>query len=356
MENQEYIKGRGAQINSHNKFSKHQIVQEFIEGIDEPQVVSPLTEILYEHPKKILNEVKSKDIGDVYSLNPYQGCEHGCIYCYARPTHEYWGYSAGLDFEKKIIVKENAAELLEKEITAKNYQLKPLMFAGNTDIYQPVERKIGITRKLLEVMLKHKHPVGMITKNSLILRDLDILSEMAKYNLLHVSLSITSLDEKVRSLLEPRTASVKSKLKVIETLSNHNIPVNIMMAPIIPAINVSEIPKMAETVASYGAKSIHYTVVRLNGSLGLLFEDWIHKNFPDRATKVLNQIKELHGGQLNDSRTGIRMRGEGNLSKLIADMFRISREKYGLNKDKFSYDFSHFVGYQKPIDPQGKLF
>lgn len=350
---EDYIKGRGAQVNIHNHFSKHAYVQEHWEGIDEDPEYQPDTQYLEEHPKKILNAVNSPDIGMVYSLNPYQGCEHGCIYCYARPTHEYWGFSAGLDFEKKIIVKSNAAELLEKEITAKNYQPRPLMFAGNTDIYQPVERKTQITRRILEVMLKYKHPVGLITKNSLILRDLDILEELAKYDLTHVSLSITSLREETRRLLEPRTASVKSKLNVIKTLTEKGVPVNVMMAPLIPAINTEEIPELLKTVADHGAVSAHYTIVRLNDTVAPLFEDWIRKNYPDRADKVLKLIADCHGGSVSDKRFGTRMRGEGNIAEMITELFRIHKAKYFKDRVYKPYDFSHFKGYQ---DPQGKLF
>lgn len=332
MNDEKYLKGRGSQINTHNRFLTQRVVREHWEGIDEVEDSDIKTEIIEVFPKTIINKVESLDIGAVYSMNPYQGCEHGCIYCYARNSHEYWGYSAGLDFERKILVKKNAPELLEQTFKKKNYEPCPIMFSGNTDCYQPVERKLEITRKMLEVCLKYKHPVSMITKNSLILRDLDIISEMAKLGIIHVSISLTTLNEDLRRAMEPRTASATKKLETIRILSTNGVPVNVMMAPVIPALNSSEIPEVAKKVAEAGAIAINYTMVRLNGQLPDLFTDWVKKNFPDRAEKVLNQIKECHGGQLNDSRPGIRMRGEGVISKQINDLFRIARQQYFANK------------------------
>ncbi|MGZ3932973.1 MAG: radical SAM protein, partial [Bacteroidia bacterium] len=203
------FKGRGSQSNPNNRFSRHQYAHEYSEVLDEEFVQDEKTEIIYTHPKTFINKVDSPDVGPGYSMNPYQGCEHGCVYCYARPTHEYWGYSAGLDFERKIIVKQNAVEILEKEFSKKSWQPYPIMLSGNTDCYQPVERQLEITRKILQTCLKFRHPVSLITKNALILRDLDILSELAAMNLAHVMVSITGTDESVRQKLEPRTATYK---------------------------------------------------------------------------------------------------------------------------------------------------
>jgi len=332
MKDENYLKGRGSQINTHNRFQNQQLVREHWEGIDEVDDSDIRTEFIEVFPKTILNKVDSQDIGAVYSMNPYQGCEHGCIYCYARNSHEYWGYSAGLDFERKILVKKNAPLLLEQTFSKKNYEPFPIMFSGNTDCYQPAERKLEITRKMLEVCLKYKHPVSMITKNSLILRDLDIITELSKLNLINVSISLTTLDEELRRIMEPRTASAAKKLETIRILSSNGIPVNVMMAPVIPALNSSEIPDVAKKVAEAGALSVNYTIVRLNGQIAMLFTDWVKKNFPDRAEKVLNQISECHGGQLNDSRPGIRMKGEGVISKQIKDLFKIARKHYFKNK------------------------
>ncbi|HSI91569.1 MAG TPA: PA0069 family radical SAM protein, partial [Adhaeribacter sp.] len=309
-------KGRGAQFNPANKFLKNEYVAEHIEGLDEPWLEqAPKTEFLIELPKKIVNKINSPDLGDGYSLNPYQGCEHGCVYCFARNTHEYWGYGAGLDFETKIIVKENAPQVLARQLESPRWQPKPIMIAGNTDCYQPIEAKKQLTRKILEVLLRYKHPVSIITKNSLILRDLDLLQKLNALDLVHVNISITTLNEKLRQQLEPRTASAKKRLEVVKQLSEAGIPVNVMLAPIIPALNDFEIPELMKAAAEAGASNAAYTIVRLNGSIGKIFEDWLRKAFPDRAEKVLYQIADCHGGQLNDSRFGTRITGEGNFAR-----------------------------------------
>jgi DNA repair photolyase len=346
-----YTKGRGSQVHPHNKFRKYEYVQEHMEAIDEELHSDPKTEIYYEHPKKIINKVESPDIGMDSSMNPYQGCEHGCIYCYARNTHTYWGWNAGLDFESKIIVKENAPDLLEKEISKPNYVVMPIMLSGNTDCYQPLERKFQLTRRMLQILLKYKHPVGIITKNSLITRDLDILKPMAEKNLVSVTLSITSLNEKLRRIMEPRTASCQKRLETVKLLSDNGIPVNVNIAPIIPFINSDEIPSIMKAVADAGASSAMYTMVRLNGDVGIIFEDWVKKNFPDRAEKVLNQIKSVHGGKLNDSRFGTRMRGEGKMAESISKLFKLSREKYlkGRRLPPLNCDLFVVPGSQKQL-------
>lgn len=328
LKDEEYFKGRGAQINTKNPFLSNEYVQEHIEGIDEPLLSNSKTQYFIEHPKKLINEVKSPDIGLAYSMNPYQGCEHGCIYCYARNSHTYWGFSAGLDFERKIIIKENAPEVLEKDFNRKNRKIMPIMLSGNTDCYQPIEREKQLTRRILELCLKYKHPVSMITKNSLILRDIDILKELAKLNLVVVSISITSLKEELRRTLEPRTVSSKQRLLTVKKISEAGIPVNVMIAPIIPGLNSDEIPEIMKAIADNGASSAAYTMVRLNGQIGELFTDWINQNFPDRAEKVLNQIKAVHGGNLNDSRYSTRMKGEGQIAMAINRLFIISKKKH----------------------------
>ena len=337
-----YFKGRGAQINTHNKFLKKQYVEEHQEMLDEPLMSNEKTQIFYEYPKKIINAITSPDLKGMYSMNPYQGCEHGCIYCYARNTHEYWGYSAGLDFERKIIAKPTAPQLLEKQLMNKNWQVAPIMLSGNTDCYQPIERKLNITRQLLEVLLKFKHPVGMITKNSLILRDTDLLQELSKNNLVHVMVSITSLREELRLKMEPRTATAKNRLKVIEQLTKAGIPAGIMTAPIIPGLNSSEIPDLIKAAADHGADTAGYTMVRLNGAIKDIFTDWLNKNFPDAADKVLNHIKAVHGGQLNDSRFGTRMSGEGNIAASIRQLFKMAVARHLKGRDTFRYSLDAF--------------
>lgn len=338
----EYIKGRGSQIKTHNRFLKASYVTEHVEGLDEPLKEAPTTQIFYEHAKKIVNKVTSPDLGMMYSLNPYQGCEHGCIYCYARNTHEYYGFSAGLDFESKIMVKKNAPKLLEKFILHPEWQPVPISVSGNTDCYQPLERKMEITRGLLKVFAQYRHPLGMITKNSLILRDLDLLTDLAKDNLVHVYISLTTMNEELRRQMEPRTASSTKRLKTIEALAQAGVPVGVMTAPIIPGLNHHEIPTLIKAAADHGAMAAGMTIVRLNGAIGRIFGDWLRKNFPDRFDKVWNQIAAMHGGQVNDSHFGRRMTGEGSFADTIHQLFRASKKKYLAGRQMSPYDLSKF--------------
>ena len=330
------IKGRGAQRNTPNRFFEltHEMRDDFLEfcAKEGEEADKDKTQYLNVFPKTIVNKVKSPDVGMSYSMNMYQGCEHGCIYCYARNTHEFWGYSAGLDFERRILVKKDAPILLENVLKKKSWEAYPIVMSGNTDCYQPAERKFEITRKCLEVFLKYKHPVGIITKNALILRDLDLLKELNKDQLVNVNISITSLLEETRRVLEPRTASIKKRLETVKILSDNGIPVNVMMAPIIPSINSHEILPLAKTVSELGAVSMGHTIVRLNGAIGEIFSDWIKKTMPDRAEKVLHQIENCHGGSLNDSRFSTRMRGEGEIAKQINDLVKLAKLKYFKNK------------------------
>ena len=340
---EDYIKGRGAQINTPNRFTKQERVLEHFEGIDELPEPDPGTEVSFDYPKQIVNKVESTDLPFLYSLNPYQGCEHGCAYCYARNAHTYWGLSAGLDFERKIIVKPEAAKLLEDFINKKNYVPATMSLSGNTDCYQPLERTYKITRSLLEVFLKHRHPVGIITKNALILRDLDLLEEMASMQLVRVYISITTLNEELRRVLEPRTSSSQNRLKTIQTLTSHGVPTGVMTAPVIPGLNSDEIPDLLRAAAEHGAMAAGYTMVRLNGDVKDIFADWLTKNYPDAANKVWNQIRSAHGGSVSDSRPGIRMRGEGNIADSVNQMFKLFQRKY-LGENKLpEYDFSHFT-------------
>lgn len=342
MQEEEYFKGRGAQIKTGNKFLKEEYVTEHVEGLDEPLLSAPATQVFYETAKNVVNKVTSPDVGMMYSLNPYQGCEHGCIYCYARNSHEYWGFSAGLDFETKIIVKKNAPALLEKFILRPDWNVVPISLSGNTDCYQPLERKLEITRSLLKIFAQYRHPVTMITKNSLVLRDLDLLADLAKDSLVQVFISITSLNEDLRRMMEPRTASGAKRLKTVEELSKAGVPVGIMNAPIIPGLNHHEIPQIIKAAADHGALTAGMTIVRLNGSIGKIFEDWLRKNFPDRFDKVWNQICAMHGGHVNDSNFGRRMTGEGNFADVIYQLFRTSRKKYLDGRSLPPLDLSKF--------------
>jgi len=322
----QYYKGRGAQINTPNKFHSE------IRPLDPNEFDDPdykiRTQYIETLAKSIVNEVKSPDVPMGYSLNPYQGCEHGCVYCYARNSHTYWGYSAGLDFETKIVVKTNAPALLRKRLTAKNWTAAQIMVSGNTDCYQPAEQKYKLTRQLLEVFLERGHPCGLITKNSLILRDMDLITELNKHQLISVAISINTLSEEVRSFMEPRTSTIRQRLKAVKVLSQAGVPVTVLAAPIVPGLTDHGIFDLVEACAAAGARSIHHIIVRLNGDVGQIFTDFIHKSFPDRADKILNQVRSLHGGRLNDSEWGRRMRGEGPFAEMIRQQFRLAKAKF----------------------------
>ena len=336
-----YHKGRGAQINTQNRFNTIQSQPILTDDLMEDLLKQPKTEIIYTWAKTAINKVDNADIGFDYSLNPYQGCEHGCVYCYARNTHEYWGYSAGTDFEQKIIVKKNLIGALEKQWSSKAWKVKPFMLSGNTDCYQPIEKDLELTRKTLQTCLKFKHPVAIITKNALIRRDLDILKELAAHNLVHVMISITGQDESVRRLLEPRTSSYSQRLETIRLLSENKIPVGLLLAPIIPGINSSDIPEVLLKAGRAGATSAGFTMLRLNGSVEHIFKDWLLKNFPDRADKVWAQICETHGGKVSDSRVGVRMRGEGKIAESIHHLFNLSKEKF-IKSKAFEFNCNDF--------------
>lgn len=336
MNSKSILKGRGAQQNVHNRFFalSHEERDDFLEYCykESEEVYNNKTIYLPVFPKTIVNKITSPDVGMSYSMNMYQGCEHGCVYCYARNSHEFWGYSAGLDFERRILVKKEAPKLLEAFLKKKSWKAHAIVLSGNTDCYQPAEKKFEITRQCLDVFLKHKHPVEIITKNALVLRDLDILKTLAEDNLVRVTISITSLSEKTRRILEPRTATIKKRLETVKILSDIGIPVHVMLAPIIPSINSHEILPLAKVVSEAGASDIGHTIVRLNGAIGELFTEWINLAMPDRADKVLHQIESCHGGTLNDSRYGKRMRGEGEIAKQINDLMKLAKRKYFQNK------------------------
>jgi DNA repair photolyase len=337
-----YVKGRGAQFNTQNKFIKNQRVKEHVEGIDDWTEKNEATQYLEDNAKGIVNKVDSPDVGMWYSMNPYQGCEHGCIYCYARNSFEYWGYSAGIDFEKKIIVKRNAPDLLRKFLMNPKWECVPIGLSGNTDCYQPAEQKFRLTRGLLEVCNEFNQPVGMITKNAGMLRDKDLLSEMAAKKLVSILVSITSLNEDLRRVMEPRTTTAKQRLRLIEEMSKAGVRMGVMLGPMIPGLNEHEMHDIIKLASEAGATFSAYTFIRLNGAIKLLFHDWLYKNFPDRADKVWHLIESSHGGKVNDSEWGRRMRGSGNIAEIVAMQYRKYTNKYGLNHERLELDCSQF--------------
>ncbi|TQV87141.1 PA0069 family radical SAM protein [Aliikangiella coralliicola] len=288
------------------------------------------TSLIKEHSKTIISNNQSPDVPFEQSINPYRGCEHGCVYCYARPSHAFWDLSPGLDFESKIIYKANAIELLEKKFNSPSYQCKPITIGANTDAYQPVERKLKITRQILQLMLDYQHPVSIITKGQLIGRDLDLLAKLADKNLVSVAVSVTTLENSLKRILEPRTASPTSRLEIIRKLSEKNIPVTALIAPIIPAINDGEIEKMIHQVSLSGATRAAYILLRLPYELKAIFGDWLDTHFPQRKEKVLNYLREMRGGKLNEQRFGRRMSGDGIYAQLINRRFHVACQKFGI--------------------------
>ena len=331
------IKGRGSQANRY--------VIEPQEWDDYPDEERPLlrTEFFKDSSRTIVSENKSPDIGFNFSMNPYRGCEHGCAYCYARPTHEYLGHSAGLEFESKIYVKYAAADLLREKLRSKSWKPEPIFLSGVTDCYQPIERKLQITRQCLEVFVEFHHPVSIITKNHLITRDVDLLSQLAKINGTVVYLSVTTLDDDLAATLEPRTSRPQARLKAIQTLAEKGVPVGVNVAPIIPGLTDHEMPAILKAAKVAGARFAGFTPVRLPLAVLPLFTEWLEVHRPDKKTKVLELIKNMRGGKLNDPRFGSRMRGEGPVAENIRQMFKLYARREGLNQEKLKLSTEHFI-------------
>jgi DNA repair photolyase len=347
------MKGRGAAFNPPNRFEQLQYQPLEVELEYEDERPPFRTQFYDDTSRSILAKNDSPDISFTYSINPYRGCEHGCVYCYARPSHEYLGFSAGLDFESKIMVKRNAPWLLEDTLSKKSWVPQTVTISGNTDCYQPAERLFRLTRSCLEVFLRFRNPAGIITKNALILRDLDILQEMARLNTVHVLISMITLDADLVRKMEPRTATPSARLHAMKELARHGIPVGLNLAPVIPGLTDQEIPALLKAAADNGATAAAFSPVRLPGAVEPLFVEWIRRNFPDRADKVLNRIKSIHDGKLNDSRFGSRMTGKGEIAKVIHDLFDLHASRYGLDKGWEELATKHFL---RPKGAQGELF
>jgi DNA repair photolyase len=322
------IRGRGASWSPANRFEKLHVDLNDVDVVDVDLETEERpqrgTQYFRDETKSVITRNSSPDVGFETSLNPYRGCEHGCIYCYARPTHEYLGFSAGLDFESKIMVKTSAPELLRAELESPRWQPQTLVLSGVTDPYQPVERKLGITRGCLEVLARFRNPVAIITKNRLVTRDVDLLRELAAYHAVAVNISVTSLDSNLQRVLEPRTSSPQARLDAISQLRSAGIPTGVMVAPIIPGLTDHEVPKIMDASAKAGAQFAGYTIVRLPWAVAPLFEHWLEEHFPERKEKVLGRIRHLRGNRLNNSQWQTRMTGEGIFAEQIASMFAIS--------------------------------
>ena len=324
------VRGRGAVGNPANRFERIHLERDSEwNPEDDP---APTTLFFKDASQTVITFNDSPDLGFSASVNPYRGCEHGCIYCYARPTHEYLGFSAGLDFESRIMVKEDAPQRLREALASPKWQPQVISMSGVTDCYQPVERRLKLTRRCLEVLAEFRNPVTVVTKNHLVTRDLDILGTLAKDQAAAVFISVTTLDAELASRLEPRTSLPSHRLEAIAQAAKAGIPTGVVVAPIIPAVNDHEIPAILAAAAEAGARFAGYVVLRLPHGLGPLFEDWLERHLPDRKQKVLNQIRSLRQGKLNDPNFGSRMRGQGPLAKQIASMFRVAKRRAGIEE------------------------
>ncbi len=345
-------RGRGACSNPANRFetTHHELELDqveddgdYLDGLSRPE-----TELLPDRSRSVIAQNDSPDVGFEVSLNPYRGCEHGCIYCYARPTHEYLGFSAGLDFETKIMVKYDAPELLRKALSSPRWRPRVLGLSGVTDAYQPMERKLELTRRCLGVLAEFRQAVAIITKNRLVARDIDLLGELAQYRAAGVFVSITSLDDDLVGRLEPRTTRPSGRLKAISALASAGIPVGVMVAPVIPGLTEHEMPAILKAAAEAGARWAGYTIVRLPLAVSGLFQDWLEQHFPGRKDKVLERIRSMRDGRLNDSRFGVRMSGEGPIAELIHRVFTVQCKKLAINQRPWPVSADAF---RRPCDP-----
>jgi DNA repair photolyase len=351
------IKGRGAASNPEGRFESRTNTRED-DGwvLDDEPAARPQTQVTIEQARSIISHNDSPDVGFSQSINAYRGCEHGCIYCYARPSHSYLNLSAGIDFETKLFAKTNAAKLLRKELAKPGYLCSPINLGANTDPYQPIEKRYRVTREVIEVLAEHRHPFYIITKNALVERDLDLLIPLAQQNLVHVFVSVTSLDNRLASTLEPRASAPHRRLKAVAALNDAGVPCGVMVAPIIPMVTDRYLEHIVEAAAQAGARAAGYTVVRLPHELKDLFRQWLALHVPERAEHVMSLIQQMRGGRDNDPRFGSRMRGEGAFADLIRQRFQLACRKHGLNQTReVRLDTSLFIVPRVP-SAQGNLF
>jgi DNA repair photolyase len=361
------VRGRGAQLNPPNRFEKLSLhvlgdhldslaakpadevprIPGFPSSVGEPAPHNLLTTILPDRSRTAINHVDSPDLGFSWTLNPYRGCEHGCIYCYARPTHEMLGFSSGVDFESKLIAKYDAPDLLRKELARPSWKGETIVMSGVTDCYQPIEARLQITRKCLAVFAEFRQPVAIVTKSRLVLRDLDLLTELARYNAVRVTVSVTSLDNELSSKLEPRAASPKDRLWAVRRLASAGVPINVNIAPVIPGINDREIPAILKAASEAGATSAGMTLVRLPYQIKELFEEWLTRHFPDRRDHVLSLIRQARNGKLYDATWNSRMTGEGPYARHLAATFNLFARRYRLNGPRLPMNHEAF---RRPAD------
>jgi DNA repair photolyase len=349
-------KGRGSHIDPPNRFGGVYRAADWEQVEHDPEYLDdlnrPPTVYFPDDSQSIVTENNSPDVGFRYSVNPYRGCAHGCSYCYARQNHEFLGFSAGLDFETKILVKHNAPELLREFLCRPGWQVEPIAFSGITDPYQPCEREFQITRRCLEVVAEFNQPVSIITKNALVLRDLDILGPMGQAGLVHVNMSVTTLDAELARTMEPRTSAPEARLRAIAGLSDAAIPVRVMVAPIIPGLNDSGMGEVLAAASEAGAKAAAFTLVRLPLTVAPVFIEWLQRTHPKRAKAVLGRIKGMRGGKLNDPNFGSRMRGQGEIAEQIRALFKVLARRHGLDGDLPPYNCESF---KPPASDGGQL-
>ncbi len=333
--NEHSIIGRGAANNPKNRFETIEVEPDY-ENLCPEDFEPEKPEIVYrkDHARSIVTPNDSPDIGFDAGISPYRGCSHGCSYCLSRPNHKYLGFSAGLDFETRILVKEDAPDLLRKKLSSSRWEPKALAMSGSTDVYQPIEKKLKLTRHCLEVLAEFRNPVIIIIKNHLVTRDIELLSELARHDAVSVNISLTTLDDDLRRVMEPRTSPPKHRLASIEKLSDAAVPVGVLAAPIIPGLNDHEMPNFISAASDAGASFAGYTPVRLPYAVAPLFENWLERHFPDRKDKVLNHIREMRGGKLNDPNFGSRMSGEGVYAEHLARLFEVSCRRAGLRDER----------------------
>jgi DNA repair photolyase len=355
MPNDSAPKGRGSHINPPNRFGLplYQPDFEHLESDEDAleKLRRPTTEFIPDRSKSVVTENHSPDIPFRYSLNPYRGCEHGCSYCYARPTHEYLGFSAGLDFETKIVVKEDAPELFRDFLAHDRWRPEPITLSGVTDCYQPAERRFLLTRRCLEVAVEARQPITIITKNALVLRDLDLLRDLATDDVIHVILSVTTLDADLARVMEPRTSTPEARLGAVRALADAGVPVMILIAPVIPGLNDSEIPAVLAAAKEAGARGAGWQLLRLPSTVAPVFVEWLKRERPEAAGKVEGRIRDVRGGKLNNAAFGERMRGTGELAKRIGDLFRLFARRHGLDGDLPPLDCTKF---RPPISSSGQ--
>lgn len=346
------LKGRAATYNPANRFA-HQVSTAFDDGRERPEDAAdrPPTLAIREIPRTIISTNQSPDISFDQSINPYRGCEHGCIYCYARPTHAYWDMSPGLDFETRIIVKQGAADLLRQRFDQPNYRVKPIVIGANTDPYQPLEISDQITRELIEVMVEYQHPFSMISKSQLVLRDLDLLAPMAEAGLFSMAISVTTLDNRLKRMLEPRTTTGSKRLAAIAALTAADIPVTLLVAPMIPYINDGELETIMSAGREAGARRCRYILLRLPLETSALFQAWLNTHFPARADKVMSIIRQSRGGKDYDSAFGSRMTGTGQFAALLHQRWQIASRKLGFEEkdDRFLLDTTRFRRHNQQL-------